>query len=342
MRVAVVNDLALAREALRRLVLSTPGNTVAWVANDGEEAVQMAAVDRPDAILMDLVMPNLDGVEATRRIMKQSPCPVIVVTATIPGNYDLVMRAMGAGALDAVETPALAADGRVQRGERLVARLRQLADAVKGVRAPFVTAGRREETHHRGQAPRLVLLGASTGGPDALAAVIGAFPERFPAAVVVAQHIAAEFSPGLVLQLARKSLLPVRLAADGEPPACGTVLVAGTNDHLGFAPDRTLRYTPHPRTSPWRPSVDVLFASAALHWPAAGVAALLTGMGTDGGEGLLSLRTVGWHTIAQDEPTCVVYGMPKFAADRKAAIEVLPLSQIGPSIAAKVLAREVG
>src|SRR5262249_17053082 len=106
MRIAIVNDLALAREVLRRGVLSAPGHTLAWTAVEGEEAVRRAAEDRPDAILMDLVMPRLDGAEATRRIMRQAPCAILVVTSTVTGNFDLVYRAMGAGALDAVETPA--------------------------------------------------------------------------------------------------------------------------------------------------------------------------------------------------------------------------------------------
>ena len=123
MRVAIVNDLSLAREVLRRAVLSVSGYSVAWEAADGDEAVSKATADRPDVLLMDLVMPKVNGVDATRAIMRQSPCPVVVVTSTIPGNYDLVMQAMGAGALDAVETPTFAAGGLVQRAEPLLARL---------------------------------------------------------------------------------------------------------------------------------------------------------------------------------------------------------------------------
>ena len=146
MRIAIVNDLSLAREVLRRLVLSVPGHSVAWVAEDGDDAVRKAAADRPDAILMDLVMPRLNGVEATRQIMKQSPCPILVVTATIPGHYELVIQAMGAGALDAVETPALGPGGTIQNGNPLLARLAKLADASRGaawagVQTPSSTRG---------------------------------------------------------------------------------------------------------------------------------------------------------------------------------------------------------
>jgi two-component system response regulator WspF len=243
---------------------------------------------------------------------------------------------MGAGALDAVETPTLGSGGVIANGEKLLARLAKLDAALAGslgsgpVRAycPGTPAG---------DLPPLVLLGASTGGPEALAVVLSAFPKEFPAAVLVAQHIGAEFVGGLVQQLAARTPLPVRLARTGEPPTAGTVLVASSDDHLELAPDHFVRYTPEPRSYPYRPSIDVLFGSAGATWPRLGVGALLTGMGTDGAEGLLRLRALGWHTIAQDEATCVVYGMPKVAAEKKAAVETLPLSQIGPSIAAKML-----
>jgi two-component system response regulator WspF len=131
MRIAIVNDLALAREVLRRLVLSVPGHAIAWTAADGEEAVRKAAQDRPDLILMDLVMPLLDGVEATRRIMAQSPCPILLVTSSVSGNFNMVYRAMGHGGLDAVNTPVLGRDGTVQDGEGLLARIAKVARALK-------------------------------------------------------------------------------------------------------------------------------------------------------------------------------------------------------------------
>src|SRR5215471_4627997 len=129
MRIAIVNDLALAREVLRRLVLSVPGYSVAWTAENGEEAVHKAAQDRPDAILMDLVMPVMDGAEATRRIMAQNPCPILLVTSSVSGNFNLVYRAMGCGGLDAVNTPTFGPDGTVRDGEGILARIAKLAHA---------------------------------------------------------------------------------------------------------------------------------------------------------------------------------------------------------------------
>jgi two-component system response regulator WspF len=334
MRIAIVNDLALAREVLRRLVLSVPGYSVAWTAENGEEAVRKAALDRPDAILMDLVMPVLDGAEATRRIMAQGPCPILLVTSSVSGNFNLVYRAMGYGGLDAVNTPTLGPDRSVRDGEGILARLAKLdraqqappvglspAVAGSGARAPFER-----------ELPAVVALGASTGGPEALAQLLRSFPVRFPAAVVVVQHIAAAFAPGLARWLEGQGRLPVRPARDGDELRPGDALLAATDDHLVMRSDRRLTYAPEPADYPYRPSVDVFFHSLASAWSRPGVAVLLTGMGSDGALGLLRLRRLGWHTIAQDQASCIVYGMPKAAAEHQAACQVLPLTQIGDAV----------
>jgi two-component system, chemotaxis family, response regulator WspF len=336
MRIGIVNDLALARETLRRVVLSVPGYDVAWLAEDGDDAVAKAAADPPDAILMDLIMPRLNGVEATRQIMQRSPCPILVVTASVATNYALACRAMGAGALDAVDTPTLGPGG-VQNAEKLIARLVQLEAEIGGSTGSSVIAVQ-HTLAGPADMPPLVVLGASTGGPEALTHVLSVLPADFPAAVLITQHIGADFAPGLVQQLATWCRLPVCAAKNGEAPTAGTVHIAASNDHLEVGPDRLLRYTPTPRHSPYRPSVDVLFTSAAAHAARPGVGALLTGMREDGAEGLLRLRSAGWHTIAQDEATCVVYGMPKAAVAKGAAVEVLPLQHIGASIVAKIMA----
>ncbi|MBN9520093.1 chemotaxis-specific protein-glutamate methyltransferase CheB [bacterium] len=341
MRIAIVNDLALAREVLRRVVLSLPGYSVAWEAADGEDAVAKAAADKPQAVLMDLVMPRLDGAEATRRIMRQSPCPILVVTATVPGHFELVYKAMGAGALDAVETPTLGPGGEPTNAGPLVARLAKLDAALKGhtgsgffpvpaTRAPSVDL------------PRFVAIGVSTGGPDALGAVLAALPANFTAAVLVAQHIAAEYAPALADALRPRCRLPVGIARSGDVPRPGVVYLAATEDHLELAPDCRLRYTPTPKSAPYRPSADVLFSSLAARAPRPGVAVILTGMGTDGAEGMLKLRQSGWYTIAQNEASCVVYGMPKAAVERRAACEVLPLDLIGAAVVSQLRDRAAG
>ena len=294
MRVAIVNDLALAREVLRRLVIGVPGYSVAWTAADGAEAVRRAAQDRPDVVLMDLVMPVMDGVEATRRIMAECPCPILLVTSSVSGNFNLVYRAMGHGGLDAVNTPTFGPDGKVKDGESLLARLAKLDHAKQ---SPAASQARPETTAFapgtnkpavRTRVPPLLALGSSTGGPEALAKILEELPAGFPAAVVIVQHIAADFAPSLAAWLQGRTSLSVSIAAQGSEPKPGHVLVAATNDHLLLKPEHRLAYMAEPADFPYRPSVDVFFESLAENWPRPGVAVVLTGMGNDGGRGLLS------------------------------------------------------
>jgi two-component system response regulator WspF len=335
MRIGIVNDMALAREVLRRLVLSVPGYSVAWQAEDGAVAVRRAAEDRPDAILMDLVMPVMDGVEATRRIMAQSPCPILLVTSSVSGNYTKVFEAMGHGGLDAVNIPVLGSDGRIKDGEGLLKRLARLERLNQPGPAKGAPAGEASNPAE-GQLHPLVALGASTGGPAALGDILAGLPASLPASVVIVQHIGGEFVPGLARWLQSRTALPVRLARGGDIPQPGEVLMAGHEEHLVMRPSHRLDYTPEPAGGPFQPSIDVFFNSLPAGWPRPGVAVLLTGMLSDGAQGLAHLRQAGWLTLAQDEATSVVYGMPRAAAELNAACRVLPLGDMALTILAEV------
>lgn len=334
MRIAIVNDVALAREALRRVVLSAPGHEIAWLANDGAEAVAAARRDRPDLVLMDLYMPNVDGVEATKRIIAEAPCAILVVTATVSGHICKVYEAMGHGALDAVDTPTLGAKGEVKGGEALLAKIATIGKLIGNrVECRALPALPRQPAVATTRLPRLLLIGSSTGGPSALKQVLGEIPKTLRAGVIIVQHVDMAFAPGLVSWLGEYSKLPVEVAQEGQEPAVGKVLVASTNDHLIMDERGRLRYVTEPCQACYRPSVDVLFRSVAEHWASQGVAALLTGMGRDGADGLLHLRQRGWHTIAQDQATSVIWGMPQAAVERGAAIEVLPIDRIAAAVA---------
>ena len=331
MRVGIVNDVRAACEALRRVVDSLPDHEIAWTAADGVEAVAMAKRDRPDLILMDLIMPHLDGVQATRQIMASSPCAILVVTATVSGNISLVYEAMGFGALDAVDTPMLGPAGEVSGAGALVEKIGMIAKIVGSAetRRPV-----RPSTP--AAPPKLVVVGASTGGPKAISDLLTPLPHDWNVAVVIVQHVDVAFSQGLAKWLGDRTSRAVRVAEHGQQPVAGDVLLAGTNDHLILSKARSLEYCEEPREVFFRPSVDVFFESVADHWPQTGVALLLTGMGKDGAKGLLKLRARGWHTMAQDEASSVVWSMPKAGIDLGAACEVLPVDQMARSLASRM------
>jgi two-component system, chemotaxis family, response regulator WspF len=351
MRVAIVNDLAVACEALRRVLATEPSLSVAWIARDGAEAVECARRDRPDLVLMDLIMPRMDGVAATREIMRVAPCPILVVTATVSGNAALVYEALGAGALDAVNTPTIAAKGAIDGAAELVRRIRLIA-RVQGAPAPqppaaaatrsAVASARPAATApfpaRAGAVPRIVAIGASTGGPRAIAAVLATLPRPMPFAVAIVQHVSSEFVAGFAEWLAAESRRSVRLARAGDRLAADDIVVAGEDRHLVITPDGAIAYSDEPRESLHRPAVDEFFSSLARH-AAPGVAVLLTGMGRDGAEGLARLRAAGWHTIAQDEASSVVWGMPGTAHRMGAAVETLPLEGIGAAVGAAAAIR---
>jgi chemotaxis response regulator CheB len=334
-RIGIVNDLPIAAEAMRRAVAMKPEHRVIWVAHDGAEAVELCAGQTPDLILMDLIMPGMDGVEATRRIMAATPCAILVVTASVGANARRVFEAMGHGALDAVDTPVLGPRDNATGPRNGVAMLLAKIDSVGKLIA--------DDSRPRGAVTRkgvsltssnwLVAIGASAGGPAALAAVLGGLPQDFQAAIVIVQHIDEQFAHGMAAWLGERSALPVRLAREGDRPETGTVLLAGTNDHLVLKAADRLGYTPIPRDHAYRPSVDVFFQSVCRLWPGAAAGVLLTGMGHDGARGLKALRDKGHYTVAQDQASSAVYGMPKAAAALDAARDILPLEGIACGLA---------
>jgi two-component system response regulator WspF len=331
MRIAIVNDMKMAVEALRRSIESVPGYQVAWIAENGAEAVTRCAANVPDLILMDLIMPVMDGVEATRQIMIQSPCAILIVTASVTQHAALIFHAMGAGALDAVTTPTIGTDEKGNGREEFLHKIRTIGRLLDANRrsSPLRFKDVRK-TDKSGN--WLIAIGASTGGPAAVAKVIGKLPADLQAAIVIIQHVDANFAPGLASWLNQLSILPVRLAKEGDKLVNGSILVAGTNDHLVVKEDRTLGYKVEPASTPYRPSVDVFFESMLNNWPGPSIAILLTGMGRDGAEGLLRLRNSGVLTIAQNAETCAVYGMPKAAAELNAAVKILPIDKIAETI----------
>jgi len=333
MKIAIVNDMFMAVEAMRRVITSAGQHRVVWIARDGVEAVEKCAQERPDLILMDLVMPKMDGVEATRRIMARTPCAIVIVTADVNNSAAKVFEAMGVGALDAVNTPIIDhptnSDGAIALLAK-IATIRKLIGGKPGSNETVLPPREGNKPLARG---KLVLIGASAGGPAALAKILSALPKDFPAGIVVVQHVDSQFAQGLVQWIESQCELYVRIAQEGDAPQPGTVLIAGKDRHLVFTAPGRLGYTRLPTDSSYCPSIDVFFRSAKKHCPPDGVALLLTGMGRDGAEGLKLLRDHHFHTIAQDAASSAVFGMPKAAMELHAADEILPLDKIAPRLA---------
>jgi two-component system response regulator WspF len=332
MKIGIVNDLPSAAEVLRRAVVSRPEHQVIWIAHDGAEAVAMCAKATPDIILMDVIMPGMDGVEATRRIMAATPCAILVVTFSVGANTARVFEAMAQGALDAVDTPSLGVGNLQESAAHLLAKIDTVGKLIGEKKTTSFVGKDSRHPSPRAREKQLVAIGASAGGPAALVRVLSGLPEKFPAAIVVIQHVDPQFAAGMAEWLSEHSRLPVRVAQEGDRLESGMVLLAGTSDHLVFKSADRLGYTAEPKDYIYRPSVDVFFESVNLCWPGTVAGVLLTGMGRDGAVGLKALRIRGHHTIAQDQASSAVYGMPKAAAALGAAVDILPLENIAAKL----------
>jgi len=330
-RIGIASHSPATIEALRQALALRPAHQVVWVAPDGARAVAACARDTPDLVLMDLILPGLDGVEATRRITATTPCAIVIVTASVSANTSRVFDAMGYGAVDAVDTPQSLQSDPKTAAAQFLQKIDTLAKLV-GTRRFIPTPEMFGDTWVIGRRERLVAIGASAGGPAAIARVLEGLPRGFPAAVVIVQHVDERFAPGMAEWLSRSSPLPVRVAQEGERIKSGIALLSGSNDHLVLKSADRLGYAREPKDQAYRPSVDVFFESVSANWPGEAVGVLLTGMGRDGAKGLKTLRNKGCYTIAQDEATSAVYGMPKAAATLGAAVDVLPLERIAPRL----------
>jgi len=333
MRIAIVNDLNIAVESLRRVICSTGGHKLAWIAKNGVEAVGCCQKDSPDLILMDMIMPVMNGVEATKRIMKQSPCPILIVTSSVTDHASMVFEAMGFGALDAVVTPVLTGETKEGSAKALLNKI-ALIGKLTGCRVldTWKVADISKKQEASLSAPSLIAIGCSTGGPSALVQLLSSFPKNLDAAVVAIQHMDEKFTDGLADWLNRQSILPVNVPSDGERMKAGNVYIPSTRGHIILDEHNRLFYTDEPRECFYHPSVDVFFHSVARNHTATCIGVLLTGMGKDGGDGLLALKKKGFMTIAQDRDTSVVYGMPRYAMEIGAAQKILPIDRMAEEI----------
>ena len=334
----MVEDSAVVRDFLVHVLCADPDIHVVGTANDGEDALEAVERRRPDVITMDIHMPKMDGLEATRRIMETHPTPIVVVS----GSTDLkevatTFRAIEAGALAAVPRPYGVGHPGHEATVRELVQTVKLMSEVKVVRR--WSRARREAPAARPtemgltQEParvRVVAIGASTGGPQVLQTVLAALPGDFPVPVLMVQHMAAGFVGGFVEWLAQSSNLPVHLAADGEIMLPGHAYVAPDERQMKVVRDGRIALSEDAPENGLRPSVSYLFRSIAEVYGCDAVAGLLSGMGRDGAEELRVLKEAGAVTFAQDKGSSVVHGMPGEAVRLDAVMLILPPDKIGP------------
>ncbi|MCU0513102.1 MAG: chemotaxis-specific protein-glutamate methyltransferase CheB [Anaerolineae bacterium] len=342
-RVVIAEDSPTVRAYLHSLMAEVPGLQVIGMADNGEDAVALVQRLRPDVVSMDIRMPRLDGLEATRRIMAACPTPVVIVSGMLELDIALSLQALQAGALAVVARPPdrqhpefplkrqqLITTLRAMAGVRVIARRERLWQEM-----PVTVPALAERLPARRALPEVLALGASTGGPSALHRILGELPEDFPLPVVIVQHMPHEFIGGLARWLAAAARLPLSVADDTQPLRPGHILLAPGTAHLQVerGPGGLVaRLLAEKGSYRYQPAVDVLFESVARACGSAAIGVVLTGMGDDGAAGLLAMRRQGAYTVGQDEASSTVYGMPAAAAARGAVELIEPLGNIAPQI----------
>lgn len=338
-RVMIVEDSLTVRQHIVDVVTAMPDLELVAQAGDGKTAIELCERHRPNVVLMDMMLPVMTGLAATEYIMAYFPTPILIVSAsTNRGEAFKTYDALAAGAVDVLEKPlGTETDDGWER--RLIASIRMVS-RIRVITHPRARLARRLEVRaSRDGSPsrevaKVVALGASTGGPGAMLAILKALPHDYPAPILAVVHISAAFSPTLADWLDSEVPLVVRHAVHEERLAdvgAGEVLLAPADRHLELAGGR-LVLTEGPERHSCRPSVDVLFESVAREMGSRSAACLLTGMGRDGAAGLKTIRDAGGRTIAQDETTSVIFGMPGEAVRIGAASDTLPLDDIAPAL----------
>lgn len=332
--VLVVDDSAVVRQTLKELLERT-GEFSVSLAADPFIAERRIALKRPHVIVLDIEMPGMDGLTFLTRLMATDPLPVVICSARAGEDAAVAIEALARGAIDVLPKPRLAVkDFLSDTSMLLIDTVRAAALSKRGAAATRATRAPLIEIPNSVATSWAIAIGASTGGTEALAVVLGALPRDSPAVLVV-QHMPEGFTKAFAGRLNGLSAMQVREAEDGDPVRQGDVLLAPGNKHMSVVRERArfvVRVDQAPHVNRHRPSVDVLFRSVAETFGSRSVGVLLTGMGKDGASGLLEMRNRGAQTIAQDEASSIVFGMPKEAIVLGAASRILPLQNIGAGI----------
>jgi two-component system chemotaxis response regulator CheB len=338
-RVLVVDDSTFVRHAVTRMLESAPDIQVVGTAADGREAVDKARELAPDVITLDIKMPRMDGLEALPLILGERPVAVLLLSSLTHEGGDVTLRGLELGALDFLDKSTAQGNmNLLSLGDELKAKVRLLAEVP---RERLAAASAVAEPARPGFAVRaeaaaeVVVIGTSTGGPSALLTIVPRLPEGLGSAVLIAQHMPQGFTRSLAERLNTRSRVPVREAQEGDPVTAGQVLIGPAGMHMKVrrrGGQVKVWLDEEPRGALHRPSIDVLMSSVAKVYGRQALGILLTGMGSDGVEGLRAIRESGGRTLAQDERTSIIYGMPKAAVEAGVVDRSLPLSRMAAAI----------
>lgn len=351
-RVLIVDDSELVQEVLRSIFQSSAELRVVGAAGNGREALELTARLRPDVIVMDINMPELSGLEATEKIMAYHPTPILILTSM--DGAGVAFQALSRGALEVMEKPVLD-DEKCRELIRKV-KLSAGVNVVTHIAGRYAAQERPEKIGRPQSAPAATALspspaaggtppgsvigiGASTGGPHVLGQILSALPADFPASILVVQHIADGFVPVLVNWLNGSSLIQVKEAEHDEPLVPGVAYIAPSGVHLELAGER-IALSAAPPLAGHRPSADLLLSSLARQRGPKGMGVILSGMGRDGARGVKEIRNAGGYTIAQNEETCVVFGMPGAAVELDGVNRVLDPREIADAMLRHVRKRQ--
>jgi two-component system chemotaxis response regulator CheB len=335
-RVLVVDDSAFVRKAVVRMLGEAEDIEVVGTAADGEEGLAKAHELRPDVVTLDIKMPKLGGLETLERLMAERPVPVLLLSTLTQEGAEVTLRALELGAMDFVDKSSVEPMSMLSLTRELVEKVRALGHArVKGRRR----GKGRSAAPEKEEAAEVVVIAASTGGPSGLQLLVSALPAGLRATILIVQHIPRGFTRSLAERLDARSAIPVREAADGDLIEPGRVIIApaGIHSRLRRRGARVrIVLDEEPRDALHRPSADVLMVSAASVFGPRTVGVVLTGMGSDGTEGLRAIQAAGGRTLAESEETCVIYGMPKAAVAAGVVSRVVPLDRMAEEILATV------
>jgi two-component system, chemotaxis family, protein-glutamate methylesterase/glutaminase len=346
-RVLVIDDSALMRKLIPQIIERDPSIQVVGTAMDGEFGLKKIEELSPQVVTLDLEMPRMDGMETLRRIMRLHKLPVIMVSAQTTDGASSTFKALALGAFDFVAKPRDAAGAKMDEiGNELIAKIKAAAKAEPRVKAIIPSEPNKvQKPLNRPKTPptKLVAIGISTGGPNALQYVLSQIPGDFPGTIVVVQHMPEGFTEMFARRLNECCAIDVKEAKSGDLLLAGRALICPGNRHIRvrrMSMGDVVVLADDDRVNGHRPSADVLFKSAAMEFGANTVGIIMTGMGEDGADGLGAIKGQGGTTIAQDEASCVVYGMPKAAIERGHAQRVVSLELMSTTIVAQCIQRQ--